>query len=241
MRNHPCQGRYSFFTTLTLFMFVAGCAHVANEPDKKPEVRSDTVAFVLTMDGGLGEAVERPPPQQLRVPVAFLTSDQNPAPDSEGVVRSGSVVLHAVYRDGKFVPSTDPREVSRISLSITAAGYQDRARGIHPDSGQYDQVKSRGLPVPTMGPKLPFGLRELVKSPAPPFNEAIYLGDDADFGFIRVDCSAYRKEIPRTCMVTAELTTYLTLSILGLPEAELPDWRDRMVAARALALSLLVK
>jgi len=241
MRKHLCRGHYSFVATLTLFMLVAGCSHVAKEPDRKPGARSDTVDFVLTMNGGLGEGVERPPPQRMRVPVALLASDRNPAPDSEGVIRSGSVELRAAYRDGKFFPASDARDVSRISLTITAAGYQARARGIHPDGGQYEQVRSSGLPVPTMGPMLPFGLQELVKSPPPPFNEATYLGDDAEFGFIRVHCSAYREGIPRNCLVTAELSTYLTLSILDLPEAELPDWRARMLAARALALPLLVK
>jgi hypothetical protein len=210
----------------------------------RAEARTDTVSFVLTFGGGMGAGIERPPPQRLRVPRAWV-SDMNPQANSEGVIESGAAVLAMSFDGKKFVPVANPQAGTWISLSITAAGYDERVRQLYPDDDGNYELPDLGpdaprLPTPTKGPKLPFGLHELVKPAGAPQFQSRYFGDDPELGFVIVKCEAKRELNARYCAVTAPLTTYLTLSF-GMEEAELPGWRKRMLAARALTLPLVDK
>ncbi len=186
----------------------------------------ETVDFVLTLGGGLGKGVERPPPQRLRVPVRYLDPLNPTAKVAGGTIEAGSVELH--------VPKAGAPETRDIAISITAAGWQDRVRsGTDPDHG--------GRPGYKKLPKSESGLQALAfEDPARPPNpfERIYLTNDPQLGFIQVRCHGIPERGPRNCRVTSELTPYLTVSV-RVPENGLNDWRSELLAAHAIAKALI--
>jgi hypothetical protein len=192
-----------------------------NVNDKR---ETSSAKIVLNLGDGLAPGITPPPPQTLRVPAAYLAR-------SGASASTASVALQANYEGGSFVPMSNPATAFPIAVGITAKGYQDRSRLYNdPDRGA---MASR-----TKGPRLPFGLHELVVSGAIPY-ESIYIGDDKDFGFVLASCFEYgNKRGERNCRVSIELTDYLVLNV-GIPERDLAHWRQYMLAARALTLPMV--
>jgi hypothetical protein len=180
--------------------------------------------FVLRLGDGLAPGITPPPPQKLRVPVAYLAR-----PGTH--ISTSSVALQANYADGEFLPVSEPATAFPIAVGITAGGYQDRNR-------LYNDPDRGAMPSRTKGPLLPFGLHELVVSGAIPY-ETIYIGEDKEFGFVLANCFEYgAKRGERNCRVSIELKDYLVLNV-GIPERDLSRWRQYMQAARALTLSMV--
>jgi hypothetical protein len=180
--------------------------------------------FVLNLGDGLAPGITPPPPQTLRVPVAYLAR-----PGKQ--VSTASVALQANYADSKFVPVSDPAAAFPIAVGITARGYQDRTR-------LYNDPDRGAMPSRTKGPKLPSGLHELAVPGAIPY-ETIYIGEDEQFGFVLANCFEYgERRGERNCRVSIELKDCLVLNV-GIPERDLARWRPYMQAARALTLSMV--
>jgi len=180
--------------------------------------------FVLNLGDGLAPEITPPPPQKLRVPVVYLAR-----PGKQ--VSTASVALQANYAGGKFVPVSDPATAFPIAVGITATGYQDRTR-------LYNDPARGAMPSRTKGPKLPFGLHELIVPGAIPY-ETIYIGEDKQFGFVLANCFEYgEKRGERNCRVSIELKDYLVLNV-GMAESDLARWRRYMLAARALTMPMV--
>ena len=193
-------------------------------PHVNDERATSFETFVLNLGDGLAPGIIPPPPQKLRVPVAYLAR-----PGKH--VSTASVALQANYADGKFVPVSDPAAAFPIAVGITAKGYQDRSR-------LYNDPDRGAMPSRTKGPRLSFGLHELIVPGAIPY-ETIYIGEDKDFGFVLANCFEYGdKRGERNCRVSIELTDYLVLNV-GIPERDLARWRQYMQAARALTLPMV--
>jgi hypothetical protein len=199
------------------------------KPNQTPHVNDERATsfetFVLSPGDGLAPGITPPPPQKLRVPVAYLARRGKH-------VSTASIALQANYADGKFVPVSDPATAFPIAVGITAKGYQERARLLYNDP-------ARGaMPSRTKGPKLPSGLHELIVPGAIPY-ETIYIGEDEQFGFVLANCFEYgAKRGERNCRVSIELADYLVLNV-GIPERDLASWRQYMLAARALTMAMV--
>jgi hypothetical protein len=188
----------------------------------KPEASVETI--VLNLGDGLAPGVTPPPPQKLRVPPAFLAR-------RGAHLSTASVALQANYADGSFLPMSDPATAFPIAVGITAAGYQDRTR-------LYNDPDRGAMPSRTKGPRLPFGLHELIVPGAIPY-QTIYIGEDQEFGFVLANCFEYgEKRGERNCRVSIELTDFLVLNV-GIPERDLPHWRQYLLAARTLTLPMV--
>jgi hypothetical protein len=198
---------------------------VAQTPHVNDERATSFETFVLDLgDDGLAPGITPPPPQKLRVPVAYLT---RPGKHFSTI----SIPLQANYADGKFVPVSDSATAFPIAVGITAKGYQDRSR-------LYNDPAQGAMPSRTKGPKLPSGLHELIVPGAIPY-ETIYIGEDEQFGFVLAKCFEYgEKRGERNCRVSIELTDYLVLNV-GIPERDLARWRQYMLAARALTMPMV--
>ena len=195
---------------------------VAQTPHVNDERAPSFETFVLNMGGGLAPGITPPPPQKLRVPVAYLA---RPGKQFSTI----SIPLQANYADGKFVPVSDPATALPIAVGITAKGYQDRAR-------LYNDPARGAMPSRTKGPKLPFGLHELIVPGAIPY-ETIYIGEDEQISIVLANCFEYgEKRGERNCRVSIELTDYLVLNV-GIPD--LARWRQYMLAARALTMPMV--
>ena len=193
-------------------------------PNVHDERGTSFETFVFNLGDGLAPGITPPPSQKLRVPVAYLARRGKH-------VSTGSVALQANYADGKFVPVSDPAAAFPIAVGITAKGYQDRNR-------LYNDPARGAMPSRKKGPKLPFGLHELIVPGAIPY-ETIYIGEDKDFGFVLANCFEYGdKRGERNCRVSIELTDYLVLNV-GIPERDLAGWREYLLAARALTLPMV--
>lgn len=180
--------------------------------------------FVLNLGDGLAPGVIPPPPRKLRVPAAYLARPGASA-------STASVALQANYAEGRFVPMWDPATAFPIAVGIAARGYQDRTR-------LYNDPDRGAMPSRTKGPRLPFGLHELIVPGAIPY-ETIYIGEDKDFGFVLANCFEYGdKRGERNCRVSIELTDYLVLNV-GIPERDLAGWRQYLLAARALTMPMV--
>jgi hypothetical protein len=191
------------------------------------EIPTERVEFLLAFTGGLGVGVERPPPQRLRVPVAWLDVPPSRAARERGApIEARGVSFH--------VPD-DPTEPIAVSISITAANWQKRAR-------HYTDPAEGAYPNYFKAPLDASGLQALVsKDPSKHDNplERVYLTEDPQLGFIHVKCLGIPERGPRNCRVESELTTYLVVSIY-LPETRLAHWRSATLAAQALAKKLIV-
>jgi hypothetical protein len=188
-------------------------------------IPAERVEFVLEFTGGLGAGVERPPPQRVRVPLAWLDPASRPANASATPVKASGVGFHVPF---------DPTESIRVSVSITAANWQQRAR-------HYTDPNDGAMPHFERAPPDATGLQALVsKDPTKYSNplESIYLAEDPQLGFVQVKCYGLPERGPRDCRVTTELTTYLTLSI-HLPETQLARWRSVTLAARQQVKDLI--
>jgi hypothetical protein len=187
---------------------------------------TDTVDFVLTLGGGLQPGVVRPPPQRLRIPVSLL-DPQLPAMKPPGAIEAGTVALR--------IPDEQSGAALRMSISATAAGWQQRTRNLtDPDRGAYPHY-TKASPDAS-------GLRAILsQDPSRHDNpyESVYLAEDAQLGFVHVKCMGFAQQRPRNCRVTSELAPHLTVSI-HLPEDALGEWRPRTLAAHAFARTLLL-
>jgi hypothetical protein len=191
-----------------------------------PQTPVDAVAFVLTMSGGLQPGATRAPPQRLLVPVDLLDKPVRMT-EGSGVIRAGEVSLR--------VPGEQSSPALHASISITAAGWQERSRNLaDPDRGAYPNY-SKSAPDAS-------GLRAIVSEDPSRYDnpyESVYLAEDAEIGFVHVKCMGFPQRGPRGCRITSELSSYITVSIY-LRENALAEWRSGMLAARTLVRMLLV-
>jgi hypothetical protein len=188
-------------------------------------IPAERAEFVLIFSGGLGVGVERPPPQRLRVPIAWLD------PPSRAALDSG--VAHEVRSVAFHVPFA-PTESIQVTVGITAAQWQARARH-YTDPAEGAMLHYKKAPADRTG------LQALVsEDPSKHDNplERVYLAEDGQLGFVQVKCLGIPERGPRTCRVSSELTTYLVLEVY-LPETELTRWRSVTLAAREVVKSLI--
>lgn len=181
-------------------------------------IPAERVEFVLEFSGGLGVGIERPPPQRMRVPLAWLDPASRPENASDAPIKASGVAFHLPF---------EPTESIAVSVSITAANWQQRAR-------HYTDPNDGAMPHFRRSPPDATGLQALVSEDPRKFSnpfESVYVADDPQLGFVQVKCYGVPERGPRDCRVTSELTTYLTLSI-HLPETQLSRWRSVTLAAR---------
>ena len=187
---------------------------------------ADKIEFILTLDGGLGAGVQRPPPQRLRVPAKWLDPLHATAHPANAAIAARAVSFHVPF---------EPTESVQVAVEITAANWQQRAR-------HYTDPAAGAMPHYVKAPPDATGLRALVSEDPSKYDnplERVYLAEDPQLGFIHVKCLGVPERGPRDCRVTSELSTYLTLSI-HLPETQLARWRSVTLAARELVKTLLV-
>jgi hypothetical protein len=232
-RTTPMKKRLAFALLVSgvaaaLIPVVAESRGESLQTNQTPHVNDERAAlsetFVLNLGDGLAPGITPPPPQKLRVPVAYLARPGK-------LVSTASVAMQANYADGKFVPVSDLATAFPIAVGITAKGYQDRTR-------LYNDPARGAMPSRTKGPMLPSGLHELIVPGAIPY-QTIYIGEDEQFGFVLANCFEYgEKRGERNCRVSIELNDYLVLNV-GIPERDLARWRQYVQAARALTLPMV--
>jgi hypothetical protein len=188
---------------------------------------NDDVEFVLTFSGGMGAGISRPPPQRLRIPKSMLNpaTSTSTARDSTGAIQAGSVAINLPYVVLSDIQGL-PAMPQQVTVGITAAGWQKRSReSLDPDVAK--------MPWHKKLERRPFELVP-VFTDDPSAYERIYITEDARLGFVGVNCFGYPQMGSRGCRISAELSTYLVLSIY-LPEDQLFLWRALLVKAGTLA------